>query len=54
MLEADEPQYLQVYFDFSLPSYKTCFPLLGPKGCLEQFEDVSELILEAFDPQFWQ
>ena len=28
------PQYLQVYWDFSEPSYSICLPLLAPKGCL--------------------
>jgi len=50
----DCPQYLQVYFDFSLPSYSLCFPLFGPSGCLMQLDAVKLETLENFCPQYSQ
>ena len=32
IVEEVVPQYLQLYFDFSLPSYNLCLPLAGPRG----------------------
>jgi len=34
--DEDVPQYLQVYLDFSEPSYNLCLPLPGPFGCLDK------------------
>ena len=48
------PQYLQVYWDFSLPSYNECFPLPAPFGCLEQGLDVKLDTLDEDVPQYWQ
>jgi hypothetical protein len=52
MVEALEPQNLQLYFDFSDPSYKACRPLFEPSGCLGQCEPVNEEIEEAVIPQY--
>jgi hypothetical protein len=48
------PQYLQVYFGFSLPSYNTCLPLPEPLGWREQLMDVSVETLDACAPQYLQ
>lgn len=53
-LDESVPQYLQVYLDFSLPSYNLCFPLPGPFGCLVQPALVNEDTLDAFVPQYSQ
>jgi len=42
------PQYLHVYFDFSLPSYSSCFPFANPFGCLGHWFAVKEATLENF------
>ena len=46
------PQYLQVYFVFSLPSYRTCLP--RPSGCLLHELIVKLDTLDDFVPQFAQ
>ena len=50
MLEYCIPQYLQVYFGFSLPSYNECLLV----GLLEQEPDVNEETEEYFIPQYSQ
>ena len=50
ILEYCDPQYLQVYFVFSLPSYNECLFV----GLLEQEPDVREETDEYFEPQYSQ
>ncbi|MEG2162278.1 MAG: hypothetical protein RRY62_13835 [Chryseobacterium sp.] len=52
--DADVPQYLQVYLDFSEPSYNLCLPLPEPLGCLEQELAVKLETLDALVPQYSQ
>jgi hypothetical protein len=52
---ADEvPQYLQLYCDFSEPSYNLCFPFPDPRGWRLQEFAVKLEILELFVPQYSQ
>ena len=50
MLEYWFPQYLQVYFGFSLPSYNECLFV----GLLEQERDVNVETDEYLLPQYSQ
>lgn len=54
ILEEFIPQYLQVYCDFSLPSYNLCLPLFEPNGCRMQLTLVKLLTLDALVPQYSQ
>ncbi len=48
------PQYLQVYWGFSVPSYTLWKPLFGPSGWRGHLAAVSALTLAKFIPQYSQ
>lgn len=48
------PQYLQVYWGFSVPSYTLWKPLFGPSGCRGHLAEVRALTLVKFIPQYSQ